>query len=280
MTTIQRDPAELKPHPLKKQLPQLPQWQKGGEAFNALCDDVRVSGIRQPLLIDKDSHILDGELRWMAARQLQLAGVPVTVVSEGPATVMLMSLAHRRHLTKSARAYLAFPLLAAALDESKRRRLENLKKNDLPAYGAVENAETLAESVGVSRRLFFYAKEIHEIFRKDTEFKELMEPNILSDDPEECIGLGRVVAGYGGRTATAGKTKETAGQLKLFTEVVEDQFIRIKYWQTMDENGRRQVWKEVDRLAQEVEPEQIEGLIEFHRAMAQRLEKALKEVAK
>lgn len=275
-----KNPAELKLHPLKRHLPQPATWQKGGESYNSLCDDVRVNGLREPLLIDPDGFVVDGEIRWHVARQLQLSGVPVSVVEDSPATVMLMSLAHRRHLTKSGLAYASYPLLVPALEESKQRRLANLKNGTKPGAFAVgaETAETLAESIGVSRRLFFYAKEVHEIFAKDAEFKRLMEPNILSDDPEECIGLGRVIAGYGGRTSTAGKTKHVGEQLKLFTETVEESFIRIKYWQQLDEDGRRAVWKEVDRFAAEVEPEHIEGMIEFHQAMASRLKKSLKEV--
>jgi hypothetical protein len=280
MTT--KDPADLRVHPLKRQMPRGAEWQKGGEQFNELTDDIREHGIRQPLILDVEGQILDGELRLLVAKQLQLKEVPVVVVKEAAATVILGSMLRRQHLTKSARAYLAYPLIEVAHQEAKARAHENLRKgNTAPARHGVagSNVSDFANSIGISYTLFKYAAQVHQIFKSDPEFKSTQEPKILSDDPEQCIGLGRVIAGHSGRIATKDKEKGDRGQLRLFQDVVEDAFIRIKYWTELADTDRKQVWSLVDKMAAESAPEHVKEMADFHAEMAARLRKMIKESA-
>lgn len=283
---ILKAPAELRPHPLKKSLPKSAEWQKGGAQFHALVDDIRERGIDHPLLITADNFIVDGELVWLAAKALQLAEIPCIVTSADPAGVIISSLLQRRHLTKSGRVYLVYPLLAQAHADAHKRHLARLRTGNAgtfvtPLYKG-QTAEDLAESLGVSRVLFAHAAKVHAIFAKDPEYKALMEPKILRDasgsdrEEERPVGLGAVVAGYGGQ-CTKDKAKGDRGQLALFTEVVEDQFNRIRYWSQLADSDRNAVWKTVDERAARMQEGELKALAEFHNAMAVRLRRALKE---
>lgn len=228
--------SDLRPHPLKRLIPKSPEWDKGGEQFNAFCDDIRARGIDTPLLIDGDGFIVDGQVRWLAAKQLNLREVPVHVTTEDAASVMLAGLLHRRHLTKSALAYVAYPLFAAAYDASRRRRLENLRKGQqIPETalnaGSGNTIDEFANSIGVGERNFRYAKQLHEIFTRKPDLRAQFEPEILSGDK----ALGAVLAGISGQDATKGKAKQTAAQLELFNEGLGTVAKRFTYWQKFDE---------------------------------------------
>ena len=78
-----------------------------GEAeLDALAEDIRANGQREPIWLHRDGRIIDGRNRWLACRK---AGVqPLTRTFEGEdgelvAFVVSQNL-HRRHLDESQRA--------------------------------------------------------------------------------------------------------------------------------------------------------------------------------
>ncbi len=72
-------------------------------------------------------RVVDGRIRIHAAIVAGLDDVPTAEVAEDEAaSVVLQSLLARKHYTKSGRAFLAVPLLDAALAESSRRATEAL----------------------------------------------------------------------------------------------------------------------------------------------------------
>ncbi|MES2219391.1 MAG: hypothetical protein V4587_00305 [Acidobacteriota bacterium] len=261
-----------------KQMPEPTGWQADGDQFNALVEDMREHGLRKPLLIDDEGHLLslDDRARHRAARQLQLAEVPVSVIAtDSVFAAMISSVLHRKHLSKSARAYILYPLFEKAHQEAARRYTENLKKGQqISVLHAVQDGKDgvskLASRAGISDRLFRYAAEVHDIFRKDAEYKANLEEAILSDDPEECVALSRVVAGYGGRNATAGKNKGGREQLSLFEDVLDHQFNRFKYWGELADADRKKAWAYFDRRAQQLTEEELDSLASMHEAMAER----------
>lgn len=233
---ILEDPSDLTIHPLAKPMPE---WANDDECFLSLVDDIRLRGIDQPILVDLERRVIDGRHRLRAAKRLQLKLVP-TIVSEkfNVASLIVNSLIQRRHYSKGARAYLAFPLLEPAMEEARQRKLANLRHNTAEPVvtGESKTVADLAASIGVGRDLFFQAKTCHETFEKHPELKEQFEPQILSGE----MGLGAAIAGMAGQAATKNKPKAKAlgGQLQLFTETFTQLRKRYHYWDKFDDDQK------------------------------------------
>src|SRR5690348_2656123 len=100
--------SDLTIHPEARELPELAD---DDPQFIALMDDIRDFGIQTPLDIDKHNQVVDGRHRLRGARKLNLKEVPVIVHEEAEViAIILRSLLLRRHYTKSALAYTAYPM--------------------------------------------------------------------------------------------------------------------------------------------------------------------------
>jgi len=92
--------------------------------------------------------------------------------------------------------------------------------------------------MGFSRDLFFQAKQVHEIFVRDSEYKAEMEPRILQEavggehEGNRPVGLGAVIAGWAGRGATADKARAGSEQLELFLGGFSVLGKRFRYWES------------------------------------------------
>lgn len=261
MTT--RDPKTLRPHPLNR----LPRWAQSSDEWRAFVDDIRANGIKVPLCITKDDLVVDGETRRQAAVALQLAAVPVMVVSDGDvAGTILRELALRRNLTKSQIAYAAVPLLEAGWKESAERHTTALQASyrHVPPQGRF--AEKWAPILGVKKTFMYDAKRLHELLGEHGE-KPFMGHSAearsnmqrLGLDPEDdhtwlgyfeaCIfdaekpmSLGGALAGIGylldiekwPKHRRGGVPKEDTRQLALFKHVWRDLGMRYTYWQKME----------------------------------------------
>jgi hypothetical protein len=261
----QLNPSDLRPHPLKKQLPRAASWLKGGEDFNRLTDDIRDRGIITPLLINSTGEILDGELRWLAAKQLKLNDVPtLSLVCPQAASVILGGLLQRQHLTKSALAYLAYPLMATAHTEARNRHHARLRTGNAATivHGVNDgrSVDEIAERMGVGRVMFSYAARLHEAFTKTAALRTQFEPLILSGE----MALGACLAGIAGQTSTAGKAKQTAAQLDLFTDGFDVISKRFSYWQKFDEVTREKARATIHRTVADM-PEDLRE--EFEKAI-------------
>ncbi len=253
MNIVQHDPQKFAIH---ASLSLMPQWEDGDPRFLALCDDVREAGVREPLKAylpsqprsdGKTAVVVDGRHRCRAAQRMQLSTVPVIIVPESEAaSIIIATLLHRRHFSKSALAYLAFPFLKSAHEEANARKLANLRKGAVksgtPIVGSVEE---LADQLGISKRLFQYAAEVHDIFAQDPDYKKFMEPAILSDDPEESVALSRVKAGWGGKKSTAGKPRVATQQLELFCQGTASLAKFSSYWTKLDPEEQTQARSEI-----------------------------------
>jgi len=244
--------ADLTVHPDKKLIPD--EWGNDDVRFKALVEDIRERGIDQPLLIDGENRILDGRRRWRAAKRLQLGVVPVIVREAGDVYGVIVSgLVQRGHYTQSQLAYLTYPLMARVFDESRRRRLQNLRhfQGSLDSAGAAlsrKSVEDEAQHIGISRRIFFDAQKVHLEFGKHNKkrdltdqdgntvhgvtFKEFYEPLILRE--EKPYGLGAVIAGIAGSLSTSGKAKRNPAQLELFSDAFDTLTKRFDYWHKFD----------------------------------------------
>jgi ParB/Sulfiredoxin domain len=94
-------------HPLAASFPLIE-----GEELEALIEDIRTNGQREPIVLDTSGQIIDGRNRLRACK---LAGVKPTFIKQefdDPVAYILSRNLHRRHLTKSqcAMAYaMAYP---------------------------------------------------------------------------------------------------------------------------------------------------------------------------
>lgn len=263
MSKVQyRDPQELSIHPAAKLLPD---WEKNDPRYEAFVEDVRARGIDQPLIVDPEYRVIDGRVRLRIARQLQITQVPVIVREAGEAMgVIVNSLLQRRHYTKGQIAYVTAPLMADLFTEAQRQRLEMLKKasisrSALSALPAVKTVEELADGIGIGRRIFFQARELHELFRKHPEkrdltdadgarergvtFKEFYEKRILRevDGPAKPYGLGAVKAGIMASLSDNVLNQQKSPQLELFSGAFDTLSKRFVYWQNFDAKAKAEL---------------------------------------
>jgi hypothetical protein len=235
-----RDPQTLHPHPAIKAMPR---WAKGSEEWRAFVDDIRENGITHPVLVTHDGVVIDGWTRITAARDLQLATVPVREVAADEAVqIIVREMCLRRNLTKGQRAYLAWPMFKALHAELQARHIESLKAGKIstlsPTFAdsigkgpASRHDDALGARIGVSGDLLSQARQLHAIFdgtlRKlpthditepHDDLKRYWEPRIL--DLDKPIGLGAAIAGIAGKEATEGREKGVSPltQLSLFDQ--------------------------------------------------------------
>jgi hypothetical protein len=230
--TVSKPLSELSMHPITAMLPELA---KDDSLFRSLVEDVRERGLDMPLVIDTEDRIVKGRTRYRVAKLLQLVEVECKVCQPHEVVgIILNGLIQRRHYTKGALAYIAFPLLEKALDESNRRRIENLKNpNKSPKATqslSVRNTEQMAKDLGFCRDQFYQAREVHGLFKSNPALKADFEPKILSGE----IGLGACIAGIAGKLATDGKSKRLHEQMELFTDAFDTLKTRFSYWQRFD----------------------------------------------
>lgn len=234
--SLPADPAP-RPHAIIRMIPV---WGDEDARFLALCHASR-EGLTEPVKMTDKREIIDPDSRerWLAAKRWQLTEIPVQYVEEGEvATTCLQTLALRRHYTKGALAYIAFPLLETALTESNARRIKNLKNpNVSPKVTqllSVKNTEELAAELGFTRPLFYQARDIHAAFAKKPELRDQFEPRILEGE----IGLGACLAGIAGKQSTEGLELVKAEQLDLFEQGLRLFNIRMGYLGKFSEEDR------------------------------------------
>ena len=94
-------------HPLLAPVPRLA---LDAPEMLALIASVETHGVLAPLIVNERAEIIDGRARLIAAQKAGLTEVPCVVVpDEDAATLILDTLCARRHLTKSALAYVFSP---------------------------------------------------------------------------------------------------------------------------------------------------------------------------
>jgi hypothetical protein len=121
-----RDPAALKPHPLRARMPKRA---KDSLAFKALTESIHTHGVNEPLAITADGHIIDGLERWHAAKDWQLEAVPCLVhADEDAPRLVVESLVARKQMTRGAAVYCVIPVLSEFFGRCETRRLENLTR--------------------------------------------------------------------------------------------------------------------------------------------------------
>lgn len=252
MKILMRDPnVGFSVHPAVKAIPVLTD-----EEMLPIRAGMKYGGeMIQPLLIDDQGRLLSDTSRthWLCAKARQLKEVPVCICAAGDVHLILIrDLAHRRHLSKSAIAYLAVPNLQPALDAARMRQLENLRKSpeNAEAYSVGFEAKTLhelARELGISDYTLDMAVQVRKAFEDkktytfnvaggakdgacvESTLKDWYEPKILQayvggeHEQNRPMGLGGILAGItavreGDKSKFAPKPKQGDFFADLFTD--------------------------------------------------------------
>lgn len=220
-------------HPL---IAHLPRWDSKSAELTALADDVGAHGIHQPLIVTSEQHLLvDGRHRLMAARLAGIPEVPVIFCDEKEvADIVLGTLAHRRHFSKGALAYMSYPVLAAM------QTSHGGDRKSKSIQSTLKSAELIAYDLGFGRDLFFQAKQLHEKFAEREDLREEYEPRILAGE----IGLGACIAGLAGKQATAGGTRNDRPPEQLVFATFSDLRSRFSRWEKIEPANRKAICHE------------------------------------
>lgn len=243
---VKKNPRTLEPHP---EIQDFPRWARDSDDFAAFCRDIAEHGIQDPLRVTPDDLVVDGETRRQAALAIGLDQVPCIVIPETEGfTTILRYLLCRRNLTKSGKAYLAYPLFETAKLEARARSARNLRKGSIPRsgtechFGNLKGSEEggkaeFCSNFGISGRMFRYAGLVHDLFHQDPAYRAQMLPEIF----EHGVGLGAVVAGHAGWKATAGKERPPTQHFALFERNFRGWSKWNLYWDRLDSDDRGRV---------------------------------------
>lgn len=176
-----KEPFELKKrlHPALKDIPPLDP--KGPEMDAIRAAIMQTGRIIEPVLLDSEGRVATdhGRMLVQAACDLGIDQIAYQETELDAATLILSELTLHRQLTKGAVAFLAYPLLETAWKASKARRSLNLAKwaktpinvesalaHDRETIEApnCKTVEDFAQEIGMSRRVFFEAQKVHNLF--------------------------------------------------------------------------------------------------------------------
>jgi len=138
----------LRIHPVAEMFPLLE-----GAAFDALVQDIRTYGLREPILVDADNQIIDGRNRLRACAAAQRLPRFELWSGDDPTALIISRNLHRRHLSESQRALIAARL--ATLGEGRPSRTASIE--------AVPKSQSqAAELLNVGRASVQRAREVIE----------------------------------------------------------------------------------------------------------------------
>lgn len=259
----------LQVHPARRALPSF--------SNPATVASIGEIGVIQPLIVTDGCessytfsapgyrYVVDGVDRLNGAIARMVEEVPIIVIPQDMVQATLLhSLLARKHLTKSALAFVAFPMLEPSLEESRTRRLACLKKGGSDAspskstvvvsndYGP-KTIEEIAQLLGVGRDMLFKARNVHGFLKKvSAEKRAEIETAILAG----TMDLTAAIHSLSGHDSTAGKDRNTPGQLELFDRDFKSLSGRWQKWHSIPEPQRNVV---AQKFAAQVEewPEEV-----------------------
>ena len=227
---------KLTVHPLLAPVPRLP---VDSPEVQALIRSVETFGFLRPVLVNDRAEIIDGRCLVLAAEKTGRTSVPaLRCPDEDAAGLILDTLCARRHLSKSAQAYLAYPLLEPSAIARRQARMRGLLAGQNPRWSMPSTSGTSGEEIaaqfGLKRGLYFRARQTLALFAAQPGYRAQMEPRLLAGE----VSLQGVLSGWIGKQ-TEGIPRRQADQLDLFDEV----FCKLRYhftrtWATMNAERR------------------------------------------
>jgi ParB-like chromosome segregation protein Spo0J len=135
--------AEYEVHPAADLFPLMV-----GEELQALADDIKANGLRQPIVLDTDDRVLDGRNRLAACKLAKVE--PTFETAEGDPLALVISLnVNRRHLTTGQRAIAAAEAWELVSPRTSKRAIADRHKTLGVMFGvsatSVQRARALVE---------------------------------------------------------------------------------------------------------------------------------------
>ena len=173
-TILFNDPAQLRLHPLVKNVPtqreDSPEWGSFVDGLSSAGAD----GI-PPIIISPEGLVMDGARRLRAAKLLQWTRIACLERPEWEApSIIVDSLMGQRSMTRGAKVYLCIPLLEEYVKSSEARRHANLRNGQktlekpikLPNSSNLssESATALLNRWGISWETWSRAMQVHKLF--------------------------------------------------------------------------------------------------------------------
>ena len=259
MNQTLRSPDDLHFHPLHEATPML---RSDAPEMLALIASVETHGCLRPVIINDRDEIIDGRALVYAAKRAGLTELPCLVVpDEEAAAIILDTLCGRRHLSKSALAYLAFPLLEASAEARQRARVRGLKAGKKSSASRLSlqtgkiTVEEVAQRLGFDRVYFYKAREVHALFAREPDYKAQMEPLLLTSEEANQVSLRGILAGWTG-IQNKGHERRQGDQLDLFGGAFKALRYHFKRtWASMDDAKRAALVPQVRETVAEMPPE-------------------------
>jgi hypothetical protein len=249
-----RDPADLRLHRLQKHLPepdkQSPEWISFVEGLISAGPENL-----PPLVITHEGEIMDGGRRWRAAKQLQWEQIPCLERPESEAAALIVdSLLGQRNMQRGTKVYLVLSLLPDFVRATEMRRVLNLRDRGKTGQNPLflpkqcdtdsETVKTLCDRLGVHPDVYTRARKLHSLFEKHPEFREDLEPGLLSGEKSlwNCIShIGGALCDQSRRESSKEKS-----QLELFGDAFEHIRACSKVWSKFSPANQQHVlasWK-------------------------------------
>lgn len=282
---------QLAPHPLLARVSMLPALQEReqrlgnkdgskreshkekaaelGEDITSLIESIKCHGVREPLKVVADGDgflVADGRHRLYAAKAAGLDAVPCVAIDEADVTNVVLDAVNRRHMSKSARAYLGVlchPEVATGAEARQKagkkapsaQNAEGLKGN------SAQNAEfftteKLAQKVGVSSRLIDEAVWLYKAFQEKKSLRDKWEPSVW------VSSLSSVRAGVLSPTSNPAEADDEDEQAKLkraqlearrnaerVCKALSDSKKHLQKWETLDEVQQLKVTQYAEQFA-------------------------------
>jgi hypothetical protein len=141
-------------HPLCTLFPRM-----GGPEFAALCADIKINGLRSPIVLH-DGMILDGGNRYRACQETGARAEFVEFSGSSPVSFVLSANLHRRHMTTGQQA----AIVASATDWAKAQQHGGDRRSD---QGEALHLETSKQRAAVSGATTRTQKDADKLAREN-----------------------------------------------------------------------------------------------------------------
>lgn len=154
---------KLEFHPVSELFPLMDE-----QEFRFLCEDIKLCGQKEPIILHQDGRILDGRNRYRACEAAGIEPLVETWDGKGDALAHVLSLnLYRRHLTESQRSMVA-ARVKGIYEEAARRRMAagggDKKTGSANLRDPIQNtgkaSEKAAEALNVSPRSVEHASTV------------------------------------------------------------------------------------------------------------------------
>jgi DNA-binding Lrp family transcriptional regulator len=210
-STAARPCSSMRPHPFADLFPMLPD-----DELRRLADDIKASGLRQPIIVDKQDRIIDGRNRQAAC---ELAGVTPTYEpftgNDNEILKLVVSLnIHRRHLTESQRAMVAASVANLRIGSNQvkaKQRWGDGQKICPPDHALPDGVE--------GRQICLPSKELKDAL--DKEFRDALLESLQDDVPSVSINEAAESLSVSPRSVRSARKVQTKGTPELQQAVID-----------------------------------------------------------